>query len=121
MMETCDVPCGIVSQKLDKVLEQSKIYTDNVVKSAEEKYVIRLEATKDAVNKAETALTYRLEQMNEIREQLRVQKEDFATKGDMRLVEQSINALQKMVWIGVGMVLVVSLIFQIITRNGVIP
>ena len=73
--------------------------------------------TKIAMDKAETVMNLRLSGMNEFREQLRDQASTFITTTvydvNHKLLESKIESLQKIVWTGVGMLLIVQVVVQV--------
>jgi len=76
--------------------------------------------TKLALDKAETVITLRLNGMNEFREQLREQAGTFITTPvydvNHKLLEAKIEALQKIIWTGIGMVVILQVVLQIAMR-----
>jgi len=73
--------------------------------------------TKIAMDKAETVMNIRLNSMNEFRAQLSDQASSFLTRDNYevnhKLLETKIESLQKIVWTGIGMLLIVQIAVQI--------
>jgi hypothetical protein len=73
--------------------------------------------TKIAMDKAETVMNLRLNSMNEFRDQLRDQAGTFITasaySANQKLLESKIESLQKIVWTGIGMLLIVQIVIQV--------
>ena len=70
----------------------------------------RIQSLKDVVIKNDELNTLKHESMNEIRSQLDKQATTFITKSDIKLVEQRVESLQKLVYIGLGVWLFLQLI-----------
>jgi len=70
----------------------------------------RVQSLKDIVTKNDELNTLKHESMNEIRSQLDKQATTFITKSDIKLVEQRVESLQKLVYIGLGVWLFLQLI-----------
>ena len=73
--------------------------------------------TQKALEKAEMSMISRLEGMNEFREQLKDQNATFITRAEYdvnhKLHEVKIEAIQKIVWTGIGMLLIVQIAIQV--------
>ena len=80
-------------------------------------YGAHAQYTKIAMDKAETVMNIRLDSMNEFREQLSDQASSFLTRDNYeanhKLLETKIESLQKIVWTGIGMLLIVQIVIQI--------
>ncbi len=78
---------------------------------------VRLASMETAVTKAETSHEKRLEGMNEFRAQLGDQSKTFLTRAEYdikhELICQKIEALQKLVFIGVGIIGIAEVILVI--------
>ena len=95
-------------------------YINNEIKHLEEKYTIINEKNDVALKKNERAMNRRLRGMNEFRAQLEQQTRTFMTKDEYkineRLVNQKIDTLTKIVYIGVGVIFVLQLVFQFVFK-----
>jgi len=73
--------------------------------------------TKIAMDKADTVMNIRLDSMNEFRAQIKDQTATFLTQvtydANHKLLETKIESLQKIVWTGIGMLLIVQIVIQI--------
>ena len=80
-------------------------------------YEAHSQYTKIAMDKAETVMNIRLNSMNEFRAQLSDQASTFLTRDNYevnhKLLETKIESLQKIVWTGIGMLLIVQIAVQI--------
>lgn len=78
----------------------------------------RIKDIKEAAKVALAAMDKRLDGMNEFRNQLKDQTANFSTKESvdtqMQMLESKIEALQKLVYIGIGGVLTLQIIITIV-------
>ena len=93
-------------------------YIDNEIKHLEEKYAIINEKNDAALKKNDRAMNRRLRGMNEFRAQLERQTRTFMTKEEYgineRLMNQKMDTVTKIVYIGVGAVFVLNISLQLI-------
>jgi hypothetical protein len=80
------------------------------IKTLKQYFEQRFDSMDRARKLARKLMNRRLDNMNEIREQLDRQIETFVSKSDLKLFEQKLEALSKMVYIGFGIFLVLQII-----------
>lgn len=92
----------------------NKEYIDDQVAHVWDKVMIVEQKNNSALKEADEKLTLRLEAMNEVRDQLRTQKDTFISRnehdGDINLVQQKLEGLQKLVYVGLGIWLLLQLV-----------
>lgn len=95
-------------------------YIDREIKHLEEKYLIINKKNSIALDKAEKGMERRLEGMNEFREQLEKQTRSFVTRGEYdinkKYIEQKVSTNSKLIYIGVGIVFVLEILFRFIVK-----
>jgi len=88
------------------------------LKALEEKFTIIQKYNNKLINRSEKELERRLKGMNEFRAQLEKQTKTFLTKTEYELkiaiLERDIKSLSKLVYIGVGIILVLELILKLL-------
>ena len=98
-------------------------YINNEIRHLEEKYAIINEKNDAALKKSERTMNRRLRGMNEFREQIEKQARTFMTKEEYeineRLVNQKMDTLTKIVYIGVGAVILSLGQFALMACTGV--
>ena|SRR5688572_15307218 len=75
---------------------------------------LRSQLSDIAINKAETAMTERQESSNGKYELMKEQAARFATKEDLKGVSAQMNILQRIIWIGLGGLMVFELLSKYI-------
>ncbi|HUX57091.1 MAG TPA: hypothetical protein VMV77_08960 [Bacteroidales bacterium] len=88
----------------------SKRYLETRQEGYENLFNERLQSLKDIVIKNDELNTLKHESMNEIRAQLDKQALTFITEPSLKLIEQRVESLQKLVYIGLGVWLFLQLI-----------
>lgn len=93
-----------------------KEYFDLKVKSLEEKVELHFKLNKIALDKAEQTTNLRLEGMNEFRSAMKDQSNTYLTKSDYaanhKNLEDKNHALEKIVFMGLGALAVIELLFK---------
>ena len=106
-----------IERKINLPREDVRILEEKVVQLAEhiESHIVYSER---AVDKAEEAMTKRLEGMNEFRSQLTDQSKMFMTIDtydvNHKLLESKIEALQKIVWGGLAVVSFIAFLIPVL-------
>jgi len=106
-----------IERKINLPREDVRILEEKVVQLAEhiESHIVYSER---AVDKAEEAMTKRLEGMNEFRSQLTNQSKTFITYEvydvNHKLLESKIDNISKTVWIGIGIAIAFSFVVPIV-------
>lgn len=81
---------------------------------------LQLQSQEKTTELASNELKARLHAMNEFREQLKEQNSTFITREsyelNMRVIEAKIETLQKMVYIGIGIVLVLEVLLKVFIK-----
>ena len=95
-----------------------KEYFDVKFADLEKQLALRDDLTAKALTKAEESLNVRLEGMNEFRSQLTQQARTFVSQSEFKLhiekVETKIEWLTRLVYIGVGILLVIQIVWRYI-------
>lgn len=95
-------------------------YIDREIKHIEDKHMIVTKENSRAVSNAKLEMDRRLAGMNEFREQLNKQSHTFLTRNEYdakhQLVVQKVDMLSKLVYIGIGMVLILEVVFRFIIK-----
>jgi len=91
-------------------------YFDTKFADLEKQLALRDTLTEKALAKAEESLNVRLEGMNEFRAELTKQTQTFVNQAEFRLhiekIESKIGILTKMMYIGIGILLVLQLAWK---------
>ena len=91
-----------------------KEHFDTVMASRDEKFAERINALREIVDKVEKLNDLKHETMNEVREQLKDQADTFITEESFklqhRLLENKIEVIQRFIYIGVGIWIVLQLL-----------
>jgi len=94
---------------------ETKKYVNREIKHLSDKIAIANEKNQEALKEARIEMNRRLEGMNEFREQLNEQAKTFIKRDEFsatdRLVNSKIESMQKLVYIGVGILIVAELLF----------
>jgi glucose-6-phosphate isomerase len=95
-----------------------KEYFDEKFEALEKQLALRDQLTSKALIKADETLNLRLEGMNEFRAQLTQQTHTFVKQSEFKLhiekVETKIEILTKLVYIGIGILLVLQVVWSFI-------
>jgi hypothetical protein len=98
----------------------TKKYIDEKFRSYNEIQKIVAKKNTEALEKAEKEMNRRLEGMNEFREQLDRQTREFIKRDEYmlseKLINQKIDTLSKIVYIGVGVIIVLEIVLNIVMR-----
>jgi glucose-6-phosphate isomerase len=94
-------------------------YFDTKFADLEKQLALRDELTAKALVKADETLNLRLEGMNEFRAELTKQAQTFVKQSEFRLhiekIETKISMLTKIVYIGIGILLVLQVVWRYIS------
>jgi hypothetical protein len=95
-----------------------KEYTDFAMTTLDEKFMTITKKDEEAVKTAKESMEHRLDNLNEFRAQLNDQTGTFLKKDifevSHRLIEQRVDALARLVYIGVGICIAVEVILRLI-------
>jgi Rad3-related DNA helicase len=101
-----------------KVSVDIRLFIKDEVKHLEDKIKLNTEGTERALEIATKEMERRLEGMNEFREQLEKQTRTFLTKEEYelkhQLMQQKLNIISKIVYIGIGVVIVLELVLKLL-------
>ena len=95
----------------------TKQYIDQEIDHLEEKVALLTREQVRALKKASLEIDRRLEGMNEFREQLNKQASTFITRDEyqlsLKLVEQKITNLSRILYIGIGIFIVLEVVLRL--------
>ena len=98
----------------------AKEYIDERLRSQSEIQKVLSKKNAEALKKAEKEMERRLEGMNEFRAQLENQTREFITREQYelseRLINQKIDNLSRLVYIGVGMIIILEVVLNILIK-----
>jgi CRISPR/Cas system CMR subunit Cmr6 (Cas7 group RAMP superfamily) len=73
------------------------------MKAMDERHLIIIEKDEKSVATAKESMEHRMEGMNEFRQQLGDQAKTFVSKAELKIIENDIKTLTRLVYIGVGL------------------
>jgi hypothetical protein len=95
-------------------------YLENKIKDVEEKLCLRLQAMQIAIDKQESANNIRFNNTNEWREESKDRMSTYLSKGEYevrhQLTETRIEALQKIVYMALGGLLILEFLFKFLIK-----
>jgi hypothetical protein len=98
-----------------------KEHFDVILRERDLRYKERWDATETAIVKSEQAIEKRFESVNEFRAQLSDQTITFLTRKEYdlnhKLVENQVSNIQKLVWVGLGVFIVLQIILGAIVLH----
>ena len=78
---------------------------------------LRWRLSETAINKAESAMTQRMEDSNNKYALLKEQAAATPTNGDFKALSDKVDLLQKLVYIGMGILLVIEFVAKFLIKN----
>jgi CHASE3 domain sensor protein len=89
-------------------------YLEKSIKEFDKRVELQFRLNQESIDKAQITNDARLESMNEFRNAMKDQTNQFITKTELQYIKNAIDEIRKIIWIGVGIAISISVIMRFI-------